>query len=282
MLSEQFEYSDLLPLADRESIEEIISGLRISSIGVINSLRGRNATLAYSGGIDSSIAGNLIANVVSGVSLLALGKEDSPDFRAVSESKIQYPKNAKIVIEKISKSDIETTANEISKIVNVSNLAHFEDCTAFWLIARRAKEIQGVDTLVSANGPDELFCGYDRFRRIADADGLDSAEKEIKVALKSASSLGREVKKVVSEFGLDFVEPFFQAPFVDFSLHIPINYKIILGNDLLRKRIWRYFGRTLQISEEIVTRPKKAMQYGMGLHRVILGMLKQGTLDPGV
>jgi len=278
VLSEEINFSNLLPFADRDSINSIVSRLHTVSSDAINSLRGRNVALAFSGGIDSAIAANLLSTSLGSVSLLALGRDESPDLRTVTKSRYWSQKNMKRVIGKISKSDIELATKEISKFVTVSNLPHFEDCVAFWLVARKAKEIQAVDTLVSANGPDELFCGYDRFRRIVDSNGFEAAEREIRLALESAGALGREVRKVVSAFGLELEEPFLRRPFIEFSLGIPIKYKIALGNDTIRKRIWRYFGRTLGVPEDIVTRPKKAMQYGMGIHTIVGRMLKRGTL----
>ena len=62
------------------------------------------------------------------------------------------------------------------------------------------------------------------------------------------------------------------------GLSIPLEFKILVGNDLLRKRIWRCFGRLLEIPEATVMRRKKAMQFGMGIHPVVLSMVKKGLI----
>ena len=53
------------------------------------------------------------------------------------------------------------------------------------------------------------------------------------------------------------------------------------GDDRLRKRLWRLYGRTLGLPESIVTKPKKAMQYSMGIHQVVFRMVKREEIDLG-
>jgi asparagine synthase (glutamine-hydrolysing) len=183
------------------------------------------------------------------------------------------------VISTIQHSNIEIAATKVSPIVTVSSLSHFEDCVAFWLISEEVSKMNNSDCILSANGPDELFCGYDRFRRIVDSEGYGAAEDEIARALEIADRLVLEVGKVADHFGLKVVEPFLTEKFRKVALEIPIAYKILQGNDLLRKRIWRCYGRMIGINDTTVLRPKKAMQYGMGIHQVVSKMLKQGTLD---
>jgi asparagine synthase (glutamine-hydrolysing) len=278
VLSKEVRFSDLLPFANRDSILPLIEEISRASRKEIGTVEDKGIAVAFSGGIDSSIASQLVAESGSHPVLLALGREGSSDLQTISRLPSKFLKTVEIHVEKITASDIEFAANQISGLVSVTNLAHFEDCVSFWLIAKKAKEISGIDTILSANGPDELFCGYDRFRRIVNTLGPEGAEKEITSALHAAAILGREVRKIVNNFHLDLVEPFLLPEFVKVGLEIPIEYKIVRENDFLRKRIWRLFGRSLGLEDQIVLRPKKAMQYGMGIHAITLHMLKQGTL----
>jgi asparagine synthase (glutamine-hydrolysing) len=158
------------------------------------------------------------------------------------------------------------------------SLSHFEDCTAFWLIAKKTREFPEINYIITANGPDELFCGYDRFRRILDSGDYENIRNEILVALSMAENLGSQVKKIMSEFGYQIREPLLDKKFRDSALRIPVEYKILPNNDLLRKRIWRCFGRFIGLQDDVVKRPKKAMQYGMGIHGIVHNMLKHGSL----
>jgi asparagine synthase (glutamine-hydrolysing) len=208
-----------------------------------------------------------------------LGKKDSPDVESVSRDPALNSSDYERAILYVENDEIERSAKTVSNLVNVSNLSHFEDCVAFWLIGEKTRNLDKINYVLSANGPDELFCGYDRFRRILDSSGDGSVANEILVALKSAENLGSQVELVLSHFGLKIFEPFLTEGFKHAGLSIPVEYKILKGNDLLRKRVWRCYGRFLKLDEAIIRRPKKAMQYGMGLHQVVRGMLKRGILE---
>ena len=211
--------------------------------------------------------------------MLTIGRVESSDVRMVSHDPLAWSDGFRFVLENIDVKAIEEAAMQVSKIVTVSNLSHFEDCVSFWLAASAATRIKNIRYILSANGPDELFCGYDRFRRIVDEQGYPAAEKEIMKALDSADRLRKQVAIVVSKFGYETCEPFLEREFREYSLTIPVEYKIQKGNDVLRKRIWRCLGRSLGVPNQTVVRQKKAMQYRMGVHAVVLSMVKKDRID---
>ena len=238
-----------------------------------------SGVLGYSGGIDSAILATLLSKGGKKIALLTLGREGSSDILATSGLSFNVFSGTEVSSKILSVEDIENAAHSVTDVVSVSNLAHFEDCLAFWLIGETTKSLPHTDYVVSGNGPDELFCGYDRFRRIVDSYGYDAAQKEIRTALTNAEKLGEQVKRVLANFDLKIYEPLLQESFKETCIQIPINYKILRGDDLLRKRVWRCFGRSIGIPESVVTRPKKAMQYGMGLHQIVISMVKRGRLS---
>ncbi len=234
--------------------------------------------MGYSGGIDSAILAKLILERRRNVTLLTLGRERSSDVKAVSENDENLTMEENMLVGTLDNSEIENAAKQVSSIITASSISHYEDCIAFWLISERALRRGDIKYVISANGPDELFCGYDRFRRIVDSQGYEAAEKEIVAALKIAEDLRYHVKTIASQFGLQTCEPFLSEEFERVALQIPVRYKILSPNDLLRKRIWRCFGRSIGLQDKSVLRPKKAMQYGMGIHAITHNMLKHGAL----
>jgi asparagine synthase (glutamine-hydrolysing) len=263
---------------DEGSIASCIKKLGAAAGESIARLPTESIVLGYSGGIDSAILGKLLDKPTNDIKLLTLGRERSSDFKSVlGGAGISKLGDASLI--PLEREEIEDAAKQVQKVVEVSTLSHFEDCVAFRLIASHSRELfPRVRYLLSANGPDELFCGYDRFRRILDTDGYHSVEREITRALNVAEDLSKQVKLVVSHFGFDIREPFLSDNFRDVGLKIPVQYKILPNNDLLRKRIWRCLGRSEGLFDKVVTRPKKAMQYGMGIHGIVHSMLMRGAL----
>ena len=274
------DYSDLLPEVDPRRISDSLNVLETSVSHAIQSVPKGNAVISFSGGIDSSILARLSSYLQGSVTLLCVGLADSPDLVSAIESSSGIVPSLPVVLKQIDKREIENAAREVSTTAEVSNLAHFEDCVAFWLICKKASELgQSVDSVITANGPDELFCGYDRFRRILDKEGYAAVEKEITKALSSAEQLELQVKRTTTRHGLTLYEPLMTPTFRQVALSIPPELKLLRGNDLLRKRIWRCLGRKLGLPETIVKKRKKAMQYGTGIHVVVSKMLKQGNLQ---
>jgi asparagine synthase (glutamine-hydrolysing) len=269
-------FHDLLPNADVAHLRATINQLMANTIKTVaKTLENGRFALAFSGGIDSSILERMCRDFPGRQALLAIGRKSSSDLATILSDHEEY--NG-LLMKEIETSEIELAAKKVCPIVSVVNLAHFEDCVSFWLIAEKALQIGGIEYILSANGPDELFCGYDRFRRMVDSEGYQTARTEIESALESADRLGREIAKVVSTLGFGVKVPLLEQGDKEFCLGIPIEYKILIGNDLLRKRIWRCLGRSLGLAEKTVLRRKKAMQYGMGIHAVVGRMLKRGTL----
>ena len=148
---------------------------------VVGSLANEPAVLGFSGGIDSSILAKILGDSRGNITLLTLGLEKSSDMESAESSLLPSSSKFTKVLCKINRDDIELAAKKILSIVTVSNLSHYEDCMAFWLLAKTARESSEINYLISANGPDELFCGYDRFRRILDSGNYATVENEIPV-----------------------------------------------------------------------------------------------------
>jgi asparagine synthase (glutamine-hydrolysing) len=274
------DFHDLLQGYSNEAIAEklqTLDALATKSLDqVLSDKSDDECVVSFSGGIDSSILAHLIGVSKRKVTLLSVGKANAADIVSLSEFKNQR----KEVLLDISSLDVEKISSEAKRLASLLDgrevrVAHFEDCLAFLLIGEEMMKLKPRGRfIVTANGPDELFCGYDRFRRIMDHQGEAAIEKEIPHALQEAVALKSVVNEILKTIGLSTLDPFLTSDFIDYACLLPVNTKILKGDDRLRKRLWRAYGRYLGLDERVVLKPKKAMQYSMGIHAVVEKMMR--------
>jgi len=272
---------DLLSDADPEIVRNTLSHLDgVSRESVRAALIGKkveNCVVSFSGGIDSSILA-VLCNSEIALELFSLCGAGSQDARFLKASG-DFENLGSHFIETVSKKEIESAAKRVSQTIEARSLSQVEDCTAFYLIASKLRlRSKDVKFVLTANGPDELFCGYDRFRRLVDSLGFDVVEEEMERSLQAALLLKQDVRTVLEEFDISTLDPFLLDGFTELCRRIPAQLKIKRGEDRLRKRLWRLYGRSLGLPESIVLRPKKAMQYSMGIHQTVFKMLKRGEI----
>src|SRR3712207_9209825 len=116
-------------------------------------------------------------------------------------------------------------------MINCENTSHIENCIAFFYICRTAKE-NHLSLVLSANGCDELFCGYDRYRSAYSYGGESEISMLMEHNIANEFALVKEIKIVASQLGLQVIQPFLSPRFIQFAKTIPINQKIRGSDDL--------------------------------------------------
>jgi asparagine synthase (glutamine-hydrolysing) len=219
--------------------------------------------IAFSGGIDSCLLAVVCKKLGLKPILLTIGFSNSLDiqYSKLISCEIDVPH---LVLE-ISSDDFLHTSQMILNTIQCKNTSHIENCIAFHYIAKLAS-INGIKTVLTANGFDELFCGYDRFRSIFSL-GESNIEKAIEDKIVNEQELMKEIDLTTRSFKVRFKQPFLSGKFISISKKIPMNCKIIGSNDYLRKHILRKIALSLDLPSEAVIRRKKAIQYGSLIHK---------------
>jgi asparagine synthase (glutamine-hydrolysing) len=219
--------------------------------------------IAFSGGIDSTLLAQICKKIGIKVTLLTVGFHGSQDieFSEVIAQKLALPHK----IKELNRQDFQKKQEYIYNKVECRNISHLENCIAFLYIGILAKETDAV-SILTANGCDELFCGYDRFRSVYE---LGSAQIKHLIIEKITNELHlmNEVQIATSELGIKIKQPFLSEKFRSFAMHIPIENKIKGCNDLIRKHILREVALSIGVPGDSATRPKKALQYGTLIHK---------------
>ena len=180
-------------------------------------------------------------------------------------------------IELISEKTFSDVARKISDMINVDNLSWNENCIAFYYVAKLAKKYN-MSKVITANGIDELFCGYNSYRDFI-PEGEDAVVGLMKEKLDNEIRMMRAVNQVTSEFGVQIVQPFLSERFIEFAKTIPLEQKIKDKDDLMRKHIVRKLAMSIGVPEESALKQKKAMQYGSLIHKNFLKIKKTWNMN---
>jgi len=246
---------------------------------IVQSLEGvkesKTVGISFSGGVDSSLLAKIAKDLGYDVVLLTMGFVDSHD--------VEFSKTmAKTLgirheIELISENTFSDVTRKISDMINVDNLSWNENCIAFYYVAKLAKK-HNISKVITANGIDELFCGYNSYRDFI-PEGEDAVIGLMKEKLDNEIRMMYAVNQVTSEFGVQIVQPFLSEKFIEFAKTVPLEHKIKDKDDLMRKHIVRKLALSIGVPEESALKQKKAMQYGSLIHKNFLKVKKTWNMN---
>ncbi len=226
----------------------------------------RKIGIAFSGGVDSSLLAKICNDCGYEITLLTIGFEDSHDVKYSKEIAKMFGYNHKIG--KISPKTFPEISKKIIKTIKTGNLSWNENCIAFYHVAKLAKRY-GITKVLTANGIDELFCGYNAYRE-AIKQGKNGVMKLMESKLENEINMMKAVNTVASEFGVQIIQPFLSTEFINFSKKIPVEEKIHGPDDLIRKHIIRDLAFKIGIPQEVSYKRKKALQYGTLIHKTMM------------
>jgi asparagine synthase (glutamine-hydrolysing) len=227
--------------------------------------------LFFSGGVDSTIIAKILKDISEikdlNIKLFTVGTEDSKDI----ENSKKIAKNLKLdlkyslVNESIISLNFENLLNTIEK----ANIIDLGVGMTVYLASELANE-HGIKTILTGQGADELFGGYNRYLNSYNL-GENFLENEFRHDIEFMHEINFQRDIGIAKINnLNFRSPFLDKDFIKYALNIPIQYKIQSSDDKLRKHILRDIAIDLGIPDYIASRPKKAAQYGSGIHKIII------------
>ncbi len=222
--------------------------------------------IAFSGGVDSSLLAKICNDLGYEITLLTIGFEDSHDVKHSKEIAKMFGYKHKIG--KISPKTFPELSKKINKIIKTDNLSWNENCIAFYHVAKLAKRY-GITKVLTANGIDELFCGYNAYRD-AIKHGSDSVMNMMESKIENELNMMKAVNTISSEFDVKILQPFLSKEFVNYAKKIPIEEKIHGPDDLMRKHIVRDLALKIEVPKEAAFKRKKALQYGSLVHKALM------------
>ena len=231
-----------------------------------NTVLENSVGVAFSGGVDSTLIAKLLHDAGYNIHLLTIGFHDSHDINFAKEvNEILKFKHDVLEIEPESFKNI---SEKIHDVIKTDNLSWNENSIAFYYVSKLAKSLD-ISTVVTANGIDELFCGYNAYRE-AVGIGVDEVMNVMNNKLDNEKKMMIAVNNVTSSLGVKILQPLLNENFITYAKTIPISEKIIDSDDLQRKHVIRKLAVSCGVPKISAYKQKKALQYGSKIHKQLL------------
>jgi len=222
--------------------------------------------IAFSGGVDSTLISKICSDMNFDITLLTIGFPKSHDILFAKEVN-EYLKYTHHILE-IDSDTFPNISSRINQIIQTDNLSWNENCIAFYYVSKLANSLD-LDTVITANGIDELFCGYNAYRE-AFSGGESQINEVMLTKLDNELKMMKAVNLVASEFEVKILQPLLSPEFINYAKTVPVTEKIHDSEDLYRKHIIRKLAGEIKVPELSCTKRKKALQYGSKIHKALL------------
>ncbi len=241
-----------------KSVQKRVLGL--SKVGIL-----------FSGGIDSTILSKITMDLGIETTLYCVGHKNSTDLKSSKETaqRMNIPIKTKVIDIK----DVRKYLNLVLDAIEEFNLMKLGVGMPAYIAAEMAHN-DGLKVVLSGQGADELFGGYHRYLNLYHKKGELVQEDLRKDILNLYHENLQRDDAVTMANSVELRVPYLDLDIINKAINIPMKYKINGKNDNLRKCILREIGAELGVPEETVLRPKKAAQYGSGVHKMLKKVLK--------
>lgn len=226
--------------------------------------------IAFSGGVDSTLLAKICSDMGFGITLLTIGFEGSHDIEF--SKKIAGLLKMEHATYEIPKGQFENVAREVREEIKTENLSWNENCIAFHYVSMLAKK-HGIGIVLTANGIDELFCGYNGYRDVVEG-GEQAVMRLLESKLENEKNMMKAVNAISSKFGVRILQPLLSEEFIKFAKSVPLSEKIKNKDDLVRKHLVRQLALSVGVPDESAMKRKKALQYGSLIHKNLVKIRK--------
>lgn len=218
--------------------------------------------VAFSGGVDSSLIAT-VAKKAANVELFTAGMPGAQDVEYAE--KVAAELKLPLVKCMLEENEVVADYKECYRL-SPNDFLKVELLVPVYRLAREAKA-HGHSVLLFGSGSEELFVGYERYYAYEKTgQDLDAYLKEEFKELQR-----REIAwigKVCRHFGIEARFPFYNQKLANYVFTIPLELR--MEDYELKKGVLREAAAFLGVPDTAVKRKKKALQYGSGIHKVLL------------
>jgi asparagine synthase (glutamine-hydrolysing) len=251
------------------SREETLDALKRSLLDSFERLsRDTSCAILFSGGVDSSLAAALAAKQCENTLLVTTRSLGAHDESAAAEAASQLSLPLHTV--DLNSEIVWETLPELIYSIETCRQMDVEIALPFHLASKKAVET-GCTTVISGQGPDELFAGYARHVQTFIEKGPDALMEQLwnEVSVTYDANIERD-ERAIAAHGVESFFPYLDQLFVQTSLSVPIEWKVSPDGTPQRKIIFRELAQLLGVPEKIANAKKSATQYSSGSSKILL------------
>jgi len=218
--------------------------------------------ISYSGGIDSTLLLLVADRVGIETRIVTTTTPGSGEEERVMEALSKLGIGAETSIAVIDEDNLRRYLDIAARYIDIENpilqpiaVAEYASMS---LVPKNRRLLMG-------QGADELFGGYDKYRREIENYKTNNL---IDIATLQYTTTLLEWR-IASDIGIYVDYPYTHTKVLETSLLTPPRYKVMGREDRHRKWVIRKALEILGAPKEIYMRPKKAMQYSTGLKKLI-------------
>lgn len=220
--------------------------------------------IMFSGGIDSALIAHVAKRFKSKLFLYSLGVEGSEDI----EYSRKFAKELGLEVREIILGEKELIYyyRKIQSLLREKDFMKVELAIPVFLCSQHANK-DGVSVMLTGSGAEELFAGYDRHLQCF----LNGGDLKKMLSDELRALYQKDLKNAEFIASINHCElryPFLDAKFIE--LATSLKPELNLSKQGEKKRVLKTISREIGLPEDVVERPKKAMQYGSGIHKILL------------
>ena len=225
----------------------------------------KEVALMFSGGIDSATLA-VLARKYCDLKLYISGLEGSHDLNWGCQSAELLDIPYSCIVYK--KTDIIKSLENVVLIHEMDNPRWVSTFVAFDLVLQKIPE----SLVLCGQGADELFAGYRKYRDMTPDEATTRMSHDYKELANEELPI---YQKMAEHYGKTLIAPFLEKEVVKFSQRIPFEHKL----DGENKRVLRMAAGVLGVPASMTEKPKKAMQYGSGVSKILKQHIKNSGND---
>jgi asparagine synthase (glutamine-hydrolysing) len=247
-----------------QSVNERVSGLR-------------EVAVAFSGGLDSGLIAFLAKNSGADVHLVHVGLKNhlETEYAKKVAEELKLP----IHVHLYNEEDVEKILLRVLWLIEESDPVKASIGVPFYWTAEKTAEMS-FKVMLAGQGADELFGGYKRYIDDYLRYGSEKTREILfRDVLKMYETNFERDFKICSFHDVELRLPFATYQIAKFASNLPVELKIKLPDDGLRKLVLRRAAENLGLPQLVAEKPKKAIQYATGISKVLKKLARKNKLS---